>query len=267
MDEPARAVGLARAVGFLHDFARRKAPRVVPAPGGFAVLDDRFPGSYDDNKLMVRTAADDTELRGRTAGDDAAGRLLAAADEVPAERAHRLVCVHEDRRGTALAPAFAAAGYAHETNLVMAFRGDAPQDPPRAERLGLDELVPVLRRDWRRTLPQAPADVIDELARRAEARLRGAGTVGFHAIRTAEGEIAARADLYVHSGVAQIENLFTTERHRSRGYARALMAAMLAAAAGAELIFLVADSAGWPRRFYARLGFEEKGRTHDFLRT
>ncbi|WP_165977204.1 hypothetical protein [Nonomuraea diastatica] len=36
---------LARAIGFTHAFARRRAPIEVPVPGGFAVLDDRFPGS------------------------------------------------------------------------------------------------------------------------------------------------------------------------------------------------------------------------------
>lgn len=250
----------ARALGFLHGFARRRAPRVLPAPGGFGVLDDRFPGSYDDNKLIIAPGA------GAEAGPDV-GEVLAAADEVLAERRHRLVCVDDDRLGAAWAPAFAAAGYEHETNLVMVFRGAVPPGPPPAERLGLEELLPVLRRDWRRVLPQAPDEVIDGLARRVEARLRGASTVAFRGVRASSGEIAARADLYAHDGVVQIESVFTGEEHRGRGHARSLMTALLAEAAGAELIFLVADADDWPRHFYARLGFEEAGRTHAFLRT
>ncbi|MGP4103935.1 GNAT family N-acetyltransferase [Nonomuraea sp. KM90] len=249
-----------RALDFLHAFARRRAPREVPVPGGFAVLDDRFPGSYDDNKLIVRTAPDDDPAA-------AVARLLAAADEALGSHGHRLVCVDDDRLGTAYAPAFAAAGYEHETNLLMAFRGPVPRDPAPAERLELPELIPVLRRDWRRTLPQAPDAVIDGLARRVESRLRGAGSVGFHGVRAPDGEIAARADLYAHDGVAQIESVFTGEPYRGKGYARALMTALLGEAAGAELIFLVADADDWPRHFYSRLGFEQLGRTHAFLRT
>ncbi|MGI5291099.1 GNAT family N-acetyltransferase [Nonomuraea polychroma] len=252
------AADLARAVGFMRAFARRKAPREIPVFGGFAVLDDRYPGSYDDNKLIVG------------AGDGPApapGALLQAADETLADRAHRLVTVDDDRLGTAFADAFAAAGYHHETNVVMAFRGEIPADPPPAEQLGLEDLLPVLRRDWRRSLPQASEQVIDQLARRVETRLRGADVVAFRGVRAHDGEIAARADLYVHGGVAQIEDVFTGEEHRGRGYARTLMNALLAEAAGAELIFLVADDFSWPKDFYARLGFEELGRFHAYLRT
>ncbi|TDB99726.1 GNAT family N-acetyltransferase [Nonomuraea longispora] len=248
---------LARAIGFVHAFARRRAPIALPVPGGFAVLDDRFPGSYDDNKLIVGS------------GGPSAGELLRAADDVLAGRAHRLVCVDDDRLGAALAPAFAAAGYEHETNLIMAYRGEVPHDPPPADRLELPELLPVLRRDWRQVMPQAPDDVIDGLARRVERRLRGADLVGFRAVRAGDGpdgEIAARADLYVDGGIAQIESVFTSMPHRGKGHARALMAALLAEAAEAELIFLVADADDWPKDFYGRLGFEPLGSTHAFLR-
>lgn len=252
---------LARALAFTRAFARRRAPREIPVPGGAAVLDDRYPGSYDDNQLIVWDRAALGEIR------QAAGRVLRAADEVLEGHAHRMVSVHDDRLGAAFAEAFAAAGYAHETNVVMVFRGRIPPDPPAAERLSLEELVPVLRREWRRALPDASGQVIDELARRVEARLGGADVVGFRGVRGPDGRLAARADLYVHGGVAQIEDVFTGEEHRGKGHGRALMTALLAESAGAELTFLVADAAGWPKDFYARLGFEEAGRTHSFLRT
>ncbi|MEV5890278.1 GNAT family N-acetyltransferase [Nonomuraea fuscirosea] len=432
MDEPARdpaldrgtaAGDLTRAVAFLHAFARRRAPVLRPVPGGFAVLDDRYPGSYDDNRLIIREAPDDNGLLARepsgdnrllareASGDnrllareasdykgllareasnyhrllareasdgnglivrpapgDALERtaelLMAAADEALATRAHRLVCIDDDQLGTACAPAFAAAGYEHETNLVMVFRGPIPTSPAPAppspasqaappeaspavspaplpaasaaasrggspaaspagppmtseavspvasqvgssatsptasptvspaslsagsaaasqggspaaspaglravEVLGLEEVVAVLRRDWRESLPEASDETIDALARRAEARLRGADTVGFRGVRAPDGEIAARADLYVHGGVAQTESVFTAEAYRGKGYARTLMNALLAEAAEAELIFLLADADDWPRHFYTRLGFETVGRTHAFLRT
>jgi ribosomal protein S18 acetylase RimI-like enzyme len=245
---------LARAVAFQQGFARRKAQSVVEVPGGFAVLNDRYPGSHDDNKLVIRSAADPRDV-------------LAAADRVLARRGHRLVNVDDDELGRAYMPAFTAAGYAPAANLVMVYRGETPRDAPPAERLGLSTLTPVLRREWRESLPEAPDDVIDQLARRVGERTRGADLVGFRGVRAPDGTLAARADLYVHEGTAQIEDVYTDARHRGRGHARALLRSLLAEAAGSDLIFLVADDGDWPKGFYARLGFEAVGRTHSFTRT
>jgi ribosomal protein S18 acetylase RimI-like enzyme len=245
---------LARALAFQRGFARRKAPRTVDVPGGFAVLDDRYPGSYDDNKLILWDAGDPATV-------------LRTAEEVLAGFEHRLVHVADDELGAALTPAFTAAGYQPAVDLVMAFRGDPPAAEPAAEHLDLETLLPVLRRDWRESLPDAPAETIEQLARRVETRLRGADLVGFRGVRAPGGELAARADLYVHDGVAQIEDVYTAPRHRGRGHARTLLRSLLAEAAGGEPVFLVADADDWPREFYARLGFAELGRTHTFLRT
>ncbi|MFI7444575.1 GNAT family N-acetyltransferase [Nonomuraea indica] len=253
---------LARIIAFEHGFARRRAGRVVEVPGGFAVLNDRYPGSYDDNRLIVRPPGPPG-----TPAAPPAGEVLRVADEVLASRAHRYVCVDDDTLGAAYAPAFAAAGYTHDVNLIMVFRGTPPVDPPAADHLTLEELLPVLRHDWRELLPDAGESVVEGLARRVAERLRGADVVQFRGVRDADGRIAARADLYAHDGVAQIESVHTGTRHRGRGHARTLMTALLADAAGNDPIFLVADDADWPKDFYRRLGFEPLARTHSFLRT
>ncbi|MFG3438180.1 GNAT family N-acetyltransferase [Nonomuraea sp. NPDC047897] len=262
---------LARIIAFEHGFAQRRAGRVVAVPGGFAVLNDRYPGSYDDNRLIIRPPGlpDPSPAAGgevRPGPAPRAGEVLRAADEVLDGRAHRHVCVDDDELGAAYAPAFAAAGYTHDINLIMVFRGTPPRDPRPADHLTLDELLPVLRDDWRETLPDADEGVVEELARRVAERLRGADVVQFRGVREADGRIAARADLYAHDGVAQIESVYTGARHRGRGHARALMTALLADAAGNDPIFLVADDADWPKDFYRRLGFEPLARTHSFLR-
>ncbi|MEU7860903.1 GNAT family N-acetyltransferase [Nonomuraea sp. NPDC049141] len=238
----------------MHDFARRRAGRTVEVPGGFAVLNERYSGSYDDNKLVVWSGTDP-------------GAVLKAADQVLAERAYRLVNVDDDRLGQAYAPAFEAAGYTHEINVVMVFRGTFPHDAAPVEHLDLPALLPTLRAGWRETLPEAADEVIDQLARRVEERLRGADTVGFRGVRAENGELAARADIYTHAGVTQIEDLYTGDRHRGRGHARTLMRALLAEAAASDLVFLVADAGDWPKNFYERLGFQAAGHTHSFLRT
>src|SRR5690606_41702651 len=61
-------------------------------------------------------------------------------------------------------------------------------------------ILPVLRETWRESLPEASDEVIEQLAGRTGTRLRGAGRVVFRGVRAADGEVAARADLYVHDG-------------------------------------------------------------------
>jgi predicted GNAT family acetyltransferase len=81
--------------------------------------------------------------------------------------------------------------------------------------------------------------------------------------------IAARCQLYSQGAVAQIENVYTVAAHRRRGFSRALVthAAGEARAAGATLVFLVADAAGWPQAFYRGVGFADAGLLPRFIRT
>ena len=83
------------------------------------------------------------------------------------------------------------------------------------------------------------------------------------------GQVAARCQLYSQGPVAQIENVYTMAAHRRRGFSRALVshAAREARAAGATLIFLVADAADWPQAFYRSAGFADAGLLPRFLRT
>jgi predicted GNAT family acetyltransferase len=55
--------------------------------------------------------------------------------------------------------------------------------------------------------------------------------------------------------------VYTIDAYRGRGYARALVtrAVALARQAGHELTFIVADDEDWPKRLYARIGFEPAG--------
>jgi hypothetical protein len=42
-----------RVVAFQEGIARRSTQRLVPFAGGFAVLDDRYPASYEHNQVFV----------------------------------------------------------------------------------------------------------------------------------------------------------------------------------------------------------------------
>ena len=84
-----------------------------------------------------------------------------------------------------------------------------------------------------------------------------------------DGQVASYAGVYLEDGVAQIEDVATLPAYRNRGLARSVVlhAAAEARRAGAELVFLVADDADWPKDLYVRLGFDAVGVEHVFGRS
>ncbi len=126
-------------------------------------------------------------------------------------------------------------------------------------------MVPAAREVYLR----APGTEVEEVAEALAGHKRALAEVGarFFAVRV-RGRIASMCDLYVHDGVAQVEDVQTFEEHRGRGMASAvvLRAAAEARAAGCDLVFLVADRRDWPRRLYARLGFDPVDGFHVFVR-
>lgn len=78
----------------------------------------------------------------------------------------------------------------------------------------------------------------------------------------------AVARVYGTGTVRQIEEVEVVEAHRGAGLGRAVVLASLhhALRADPELVFVVADAADWPWRWYQRLGFRPVGRTGGFDR-
>ncbi|MEV7774353.1 GNAT family N-acetyltransferase [Kitasatospora sp. NPDC086791] len=256
---------LQRINDFLAGFARRRAERTVELPGGFAVFDDRFAGSWSNNQVFVdRVDVEPAVLPG-------------LVDEVMAERPFRVAAVLDGEFGQACAEPFRRAGYRHSTYLVMLHTGPVPAAEGRTaegrtvEEVDLEALREPLAASWRTALPDAGEEVVRLLVDRRETCRRGAEHVRFLGSRAANGEVAAWTDLYLEPalGIAQIEDLMTAEPHRRRGHADAVLAAALrrAAEAGCGTRFLIAESDDWPREWYARRGFEVIGRIHGFERT
>ncbi|MFF5715792.1 GNAT family N-acetyltransferase [Streptomyces buecherae] len=247
---------LQRSYSFLVTFARRQAARTVELPGGFAVYDDAFAHSRADNQVFVDAAVDPEALP-------------AVADEALRHLAHRMITILDDATGRACAEPLVRAGYTHSRYLVMLHTGPVPPDGP-AEEVDLDALRAPLARRWRGFLPDADDEVVRHLVERREARRRGADVVRFIGARTPEGEVASWADLYLDpaEGLAQIEDLVTSETHLRRGHADAVLATALRRAADADCgtRFLIADAADWPREWYGRRGFTDIGRLHCFDR-
>jgi len=249
------ATDLQRTTDFRMTFARRQAAIVREVPGGIAVLDPEYATSHEHNQLLID-------------GAPAPADLLAQADKTLGHLAYRRITILDDATGTACAPALAAAGYDHDTELVMTHSGDTPALVALAESLTLAEMRPALTRQLCAWMPQAADEVIYHLTERRTARLRGADQVRFLAVRNDHGTIASWADLYLDpaQGIAQIEDVMTADGHTRRGYADTVIATALHLTAGYGLVFLLADAGDWPRTWYARRGFTTIGRSHAFTR-
>ncbi len=250
---------LQRIVRFLHDSARRQAELVIEVEAGFFVRNRRYGASYDHNKLVLtqpiggRQALDLAEVTHENAGCD-----------------HRLVVVDDDSVGGGLVDDFTRAGYDHQVNLIMHYRGrwPGPQSHVKVGEAEADEMYDVDRREWATSLPDAPEHVVHELASRRQAMLKAADQVSFLVIRDENNRIIARGDFMATGDVAQIEDVNTDERHRNRGLARAILTEGLRRAehADSSTVFLVADANDWPQMFYTRMGFVTCGRGHVFRR-
>ncbi|GAB4051526.1 GNAT family N-acetyltransferase [Catellatospora paridis] len=242
---------------------RSQAERIVDTPAGFAVFSDTYRHSYDHNKFVV-THADD--LRNVS---DTAERLLAAEGCM-----HRSIVVHDERPGDLLAPQLLDTGHLHERDVLMRHDGQAADRPAdtavTVDEIALDELRDSDRDTWQTRLPQASAEVIEQLVDRRVTRLRAAPQVTFLGVRDENDRVVAHADLYLDAaaGIAQIEDVQTRPAHQGRGLARAVLDTALRRArhAGCDLVFLEASADDWPRRFYARLGFREIAVAHLFTR-
>jgi ribosomal protein S18 acetylase RimI-like enzyme len=78
-----------------------------------------------------------------------------------------------------------------------------------------------------------------------------------------DGDLAvAWAKLWTRDGVRQVEDVAVLPEWRGRGHGRHVVTAALQAAAGAELVVIVAAEDDWPKELYGRLGFDRIGRFH-----
>lgn len=247
---------LARVLAFQEGIARRSAQRLVPVAGGFAVLDDRYPASYEHNQLYLTAPI-------------TAAAVVAEADRVLRRRRHRYVTALDGDVARRLTPGLLAAGYREEGSVVMVLAGRPERDAPATaatERVPLDALRDADARAWDERYPDLPPDIVTQLFER-RTTTAAACALSTHVVR-ADGGIVAWCNLYRVGREAQVESVNTLPRWRKRGFARAVVLDAVSAArdAGCELIFLVADRDDWPRDFYERLGFVVVAEQRSFAR-
>ena len=183
-----------------------------------------------------------------THGVHAADIAFAAETRFPAQPA---VEVLHEPIGTALAPAFAAAGWRVSRHLLMALE-DPPPDVSRVVKEVDPERIWPLRAEWMRTEPWGTDEAVEAMLAWERARAELTGARAFCALD--EGRPVSMCLLLATPHADEVERVYTTPSRRGRGLAYAVVA-RAAYEAGEQLTFLFTDAHGAAQHLYARLGF------------
>jgi ribosomal protein S18 acetylase RimI-like enzyme len=217
---------------------------------GAVLRNGDFPNRWDSNFLRVE----------RPLGEATARELIAEADRHLADARHREILVTDDDDGARVANGFAEADWEVDHLVYLALARE-PDTAPTADvrELSFDDVRPFLVEVNTRSHGGTPEEAARMLADFGRVLVVRAGA-RFFGVRI-DGRLAGACELYVHEGAAQIESVDTLEEFRGRGLARSFVtrAADEGRAAGADLVFLVADDADWPKHLYGKLGFDPVG--------
>ena len=248
---------MARAWRFERELQDRCARSRREFEFGTALYNDELRRVFDSNFVRFERGFDELD-----------GALVeASADELQASLTHRKVVIPDADAGARVAAELGQRGWRWFTLVTMAFRGaEAPDVSRPVEEVAPEELRAARHRaldDGRRDA-EARRQIVEFTERMAEV-----GPARLLAARGDRAEIGSFCALFEEDGVAQIDEVTTVEQYRRRGLARAVVVRALRASleAGADLVFLVADEADWPMRWYERLGFEAIGRRYELIRT
>jgi predicted GNAT family acetyltransferase len=240
---------LTRIIAMSRWAADATATRVEPWRYGSAIFTDDFPGRYDSNFLRVEGPI----------GSATADELAADADAVQASLQHRELVFEDPADGARVAPGFRALGYLVDEAVLMIQRdGVEVTSDVGAREVDAETVRSVVIA----ARLENPATTLEEAEMVADFRVAAAERAGTRYFAAElDGVLVSYCELRLHDGVAQIEDVNTLAAWRNRGAGRAvvLAAAAAARAARADLVWLAADADDWPRRLYAKLGFEQVG--------
>jgi GNAT superfamily N-acetyltransferase len=256
---PGRMDELTRAFEFERRRLERLSTRLERFEFGVAYLDEEYRQRYFSNFLLADKRSDDASA---AALIEAGERILGGAGYD-----HRLIILRDERRAERIAAAFQAFGFSTSREVTMTYR----RDPDRDANLPVEEVpfaeVKSLIQEMYREDPDVPEDIAHLFAEQHGKYERVAGA-RFFAARV-DGRLAGNCELYQRGDDAQVEHVGTLKQFRGRGVARSviLRAVQSARETGARHVFIVTDEDDWPRDLYARLGFDQIGRTWEFLRS
>jgi GNAT superfamily N-acetyltransferase len=223
---------------------------------GTALFSDGLPRAAHLNALRVDSGVEPLD----------AEALMQFLDELQAGLPQRSVRVVDDDRADQLRPAFAAAGWVTERLTMMAphQRPDRPIDTAAVREVDLADLHGARES----TLGRAHRDLdsAEQLLIAGGLPVEGTTVRAFAA--TVANELAAYAVARVSGEVAKLTEMDALERAHGHGLGRAVIWGAVRALReeGVRLVVVeVADDA-WTRWIFLRLGFQDVGHTHRFVR-
>ena len=246
---------LGRILGFLRRTEEAVCDEVLPTPHGAAMLTPSLPLVWQLNAIHV----DDPKAE--------AAALMQEADEIQNAFAHRKLVVHDRELGERLAPALQADGW-NVFRLLVMVQARAPErgipDGAGAEvgrAVGAATLAAFRREQpfgWQAAAVRQLAAMDERYGSALEAR----------DFASPPDDPACACRLYMDGELAQVDEVGTIEARRGRGHASAAVhaASAYARAAGRAPVFLLTDGSDWPQQLYRRLGFDEIGVVHEFLK-
>jgi uncharacterized protein (DUF952 family)/GNAT superfamily N-acetyltransferase len=254
---PAPDDRLGRAVAYATSLPIRRAVGVGDVPGGVAILDPDVPNSRDNNRLLLTEPVDAATV-------EAAVAEVAGNAGWPHQTAALLWPGAAD-----VAADLGLRGWKAEDFVLMA---------RCAARMPVDERVEVVdqsavhefwERSWRQVLPLAGPKldrVVAELIGRE--RLNDQVVAVTDLVVRENGRVVASDQLRIDGATAAVDSVLTDPTARRRGHGDAVLtrALDLAARTGCDLVVLEAAAADWPRRWYARRGFEVVGSITEVVR-
>lgn len=195
-----------------------------------------------------------------------ADELIELADRLHRDRGRkfRSIPVFDPEAVERLRPTFDELGWRRDGIVVMIHRRTPDKEPAGIETRECDEATIIELRDRLRHEEAASDDDFTEEGLEQWGRLDGilrryARTRWFAAFD--DGRPVSLCEVYSDGRTAQIEDVATLEEFQNKGFARAnVLAALEAARADHDLVFLVAGEDDWPKTLYEKLGFDEVGR-------
>ena len=192
--------------------------------------------------------------------------LLQFTDELQVGLPQRSVRVVDDERAAELRPAFAAAGWVTGSMTLMAprRRPDRPVDTSAVHEVDLDEIAYARAATLRRA--HRDLDSAEQLI------VAGALPAEDFDLRCfaakVSTEVAAYAVARVCGDVAKLTEIDALVRAHGHGLGRSVIWGAVQALRedGVRLVVVEAQDDSWTKWIYLRLGFEDIGHTHRFVR-
>ncbi len=212
---------------------------VEPWQHGSVLRTPSVPNYWDVNAVRVETTGVSAET------------MLAAAEHLLADCAHRKLDVEDEATGEAARPFFAARGWLTERHTLMRRTGPPPPIAHDVQETPL-AATRALRTEWYGEHGDEAFMVAQEpIWARRGMRAFMYGSDGF-------------VTLAIGPGAVEIDSLYVRAHVRGHGVGASLVAAALAAG-GEDVAWVVADDEGLARPLYERLGFETASRFYDFV--